>query len=655
MITPEELYRLGCTTLGLIHPADRDGYRDHLLHLGTFAILDSDQALDACTNQYLTSLKSMAQSITNDRADEQQQLSAAGWLEAQVQEWREHYEIQEQEIDERAFLPFQDFIKFHGREDAERNRDTPIFGSMGGAAYIREIARWRFAHIQRSHTLSRDRAGYRRYLRLANQRLCDALSTQIDALVPEEPRRTHSYIVSTTKTGKSELLKALTLSYVQAPDYSSVMILDPGGDMCQEIARWPELIPQGRLIYIEPTLSPHHTPTFNPLDADGMNEEERAIHAGQVRAAIETLMDGKLGGSFSINMEAILDPSIQLLVDTPGASLKHLIDLMLGDETWVERGCRSPREEVRDFFQNEFNQLTNLASSKEAIAVKIRKIVNDLGDLARGKSTVDLEKALASRKVVLVNLAAGLLKPASAKAFGTLLVATVQSIGMRRARIQPPSARPMTHLIIDECQNFISPEVKTIIREQRKLGFALTLAQQEVGGDMPPDIRKVVVSTTDVKVAGRSHRLQTKETAELVGVSAEEIASLPNGQFYYCNGGRMPAFKLHVRSDRVGLRNGSTDDLWKQIRAQQLRFFYRKKVAGVTAGITTPSPAQTPKKEEVGAATETAPEVATVSAPEPRVKPAPPTPPKPKAPPKRKADLTQGKPSPRVRKRYDFE
>ena len=102
MITPEELYRLGCSTLGLIHPADRDGYRDHLLHLGTFAILDSDTALDACVNKYLASLKRMAQSTTNDRADEQKQLSAAGWPEDAAREWREHYERQEEEIDDRG-------------------------------------------------------------------------------------------------------------------------------------------------------------------------------------------------------------------------------------------------------------------------------------------------------------------------------------------------------------------------------------------------------------------------------------------------------------------------------------------------------------------------------------------------------------------------
>ena len=68
--------------------------------------------------------------------------------------------------------------------------------------------------------------------------------------------------MSTTKTGKSELLKALCLNYVQQADYASVLVLDPGGDMSRQIAQWPELIPQGRLLYLDPALSDTHVPVI---------------------------------------------------------------------------------------------------------------------------------------------------------------------------------------------------------------------------------------------------------------------------------------------------------------------------------------------------------------------------------------------------------
>lgn len=625
MIELEEMHRIACEVVGVI-PANLSGDPTaDWLALGTFQILDSPAAYDAVAERYLWALRNLVQEWVDDFQNQVEVINAQEeWgsprrLERMRKLESAHVSDLQNTARKKSFLSYADFIKFQGREDTEGKRPNKVEDwrwRRDGMGMIRENARRSFAGQLQIGGYPATRAGYERYLKVNNKELYDQLSTPLPVLIPEEPRRTHSYIVSTTKTGKSELIKAMALSYVNRPDYCSLVILDPGGDMCQQIARWPELIPQGRLVYLDPTLSPQHTPTLNPLDAEGMNEAERTVHAGQVISALGALIEGKLGGALSVNMETVLRPSIRLLVDTPGSTLEHLIALMRGDESWLELGRRSPRQQVANFFQNEFDQLDNLASSKQAIAVKIRNIVDTLGDLVCGRSTVNLEEALANRKVVLVNLAPGLLDPASARAFGTLLVAMVQSIAMRRAKISEAS-RPMTHLVIDECQNFVTPELKTIIRETRKFGLALTLAQQEVGGEMPKDIRDVVIKTTNVKIAGRSDISETRETAELVGVAAENIAILPAGQFYYRNGGTYPAFKLNVRSDRIGFKGGVSHSTWQKIRSQQLRFFYRNKQAGFAIGSSAPVPVQASKENE--------------------------------------ADLTGGKPQPTSSKKYKFE
>jgi hypothetical protein len=158
-------------------------------------------------------------------------------------------------------------------------------------------------------------------------------------------------------------------------------------------------------------------------------------------------------------------------------------------------------------------------------------------------------------------------------ALGTLIVSMVAAIAKRRSKL-PEEKRPMTHLIIDECQNFLTSRIKTIIRETRKFKLAVTLAQQELGGDMAPDLRRVVTRTTNVKIVGRSSREETRETAALVGVESEMVATLPKGVFFYSAANR-PAVLIQGRTDRLGSSGGVSDATWESVKGQQLRYFYR--------------------------------------------------------------------------------
>jgi hypothetical protein len=180
---------------------------------------------------------------------------------------------------------------------------------------------------------------------------------------------------------------------------------------------------------------------------------------------------------------------------------------------------------------------------------------------------------MAERKVILFNLSKGRLGTSESQAFGTLVLSLVQSIALRRERL-PPNHRPMTHVLVDECQNFVTSEIKTIIRETRKFGTPITLAQQEIGGEMAPDLAKVVTRTTNVKIAGRSALAETRSSGQLVGVEPQEMIDLANGHFYFKNG-TAPAFLLRVRSDRLGAKGGVSAHIWAQIKKQQMATFYR--------------------------------------------------------------------------------
>jgi len=213
--------------------------------------------------------------------------------------------------------------------------------------------------------------------------------------------------------------------------------------------------------------------------------------------------------------------------------------------------------------------------TKKSITQKVNSILNkgELKAVLCGRTSIDLKHALNNRMVVIANLAKGALDFEESRVIGMVLVALAQSIGMERVNT-PENERPQTHLIIDECQNFVTGELKGIIRETRKFGLSVMLAQQELGGDMTHDLRSVVVKTTNVKIAGRSDITETEQTGKLVGVPGATIAKCEAGQFFY-RAGNKPAFKLRVRGDRLKIKGCVDLRTWEKIKAQQIEKYYR--------------------------------------------------------------------------------
>lgn len=559
-----EYERLACETVGLVHPDDRRSNPSRLLELGHFRIIESPAALNAVIDHHLAKLREFVAEFQGSL--EHRRKNAASEEHTKLSKMQTQFA---EETAKHAVLSMADFLQFNKRSDSEEKRETHGFGR----AFVRESARKELARLQRFVQFSSDFEGYCKYLDRACPSLFFRLSEDIPALIKEDEHTTHTYIMSTTKTGKSELLKAVCLNYVQQDDYASVLVLDPGGDMSRQIAQWPELIPQERLLYIDPAMSDTHVPVINPFDVDDLSRREKGNLAGQIVSVLGTLVEGKLGGDISTAMEAVLYPSVRLLIDLPNTSIADIPKIMIDDPRLLALGAQSPESRVSDFFQHHFGDVNAL--TKKSIANKINSILGkgDLHAILCGRNSVDLSYALNNRMIVIANLAKGALDRAESQTIGMLLVALAQSIGMGRIHT-PEHMRPQTHLIIDECQNFVTGELKDIIRETRKFGLAVTLAQQELGAEMPPLLRDTVLKTTNVKIVGRSDITETKKTGELVDVHANDIRKCGPGQFYY-RAANNPAFKLRVRSDRLKIKGCVDLPTWEKVKAQQIERFYR--------------------------------------------------------------------------------
>ena len=193
----------------------------------------------------------------------------------------------------------------------------------------------------------------------------------------------------------------------------------------------------------------------------------------------------------------------------------------------MERGKTSSHyQDIQTFFEKSFDK-PHLNPTRNAIHTKFRALFStgNFADLTCGKSTIDLEKAIAGQKMIIFDLAKGTVEETEGSAFGRLIVAMLQGIAMRK-----PTAHRVT-LIIDECHNFITKSIGTIIAEAAKFTLFLIMAQQYVGQEMDPQMRDAVLNTS-VQIAGRNQAKFYSSTASMMYITPEEVASLKKGDFY---------------------------------------------------------------------------------------------------------------------------
>lgn len=425
-------------------------------------------------------------------------------------------------------------------------------------------------------TYTPDRTGYLRYLANVRPPLRALLRRDIPVFLPEKERRLHSYVTGVPGSGKSELQKILAHSYTTSRR-SAVVVLDPHGECAAQIAKWREHLTSDRLVYIDPLLRRGYTPTLNPLQLSDSSEKAKQIAAQEIMQAFQELIKGPVGGDLSVNMQTLLIPCLLTLLDRGDATLKDLKRFMddKRNHDLVALGRNSSREDVRDFFEHDFSE-PNFLVTKRSLRSKLNSLLNFrvFADLTCGPSTVDLEEAINRRKIVVFNLSRGTLGPDVSEAFGRLVMAMLQGLAMRRAEVSK-SKRVPVHLIVDECQNYISRSTIAMLEETRKYMLFATLGQQNVGRGMTQEQQRVVVNLTNLKCAGRA--TDPDELRRLEGmfdVNRDTIRCLGTGEFLL-KAGTTPTFKLATRTDLLDWRNTVTAPSWRRMIRKQIRAYYR--------------------------------------------------------------------------------
>jgi hypothetical protein len=378
------------------------------------------------------------------------------------------------------------------------------------------------------------------------------------ALDPQAQMR-HLHAVGPTGTGKSTLLLNLITQDIVLG--RGVTVLDPKGDLVADVL---ERIPSRRRddVIVVDAADEIAPVGINPL---------RAVH-GNGEVIVENLvglMHSLWSFSWGPRMDDILRAAMLTLVQKPGMSLVEVPALLLQD-SFRRRLLGALDDPVG--LESFWGWYQNLSDAERSTVVaaplnklraftmrpRIRRVIG------QSDPKLDMREVLRGGKIVLVNLASGLLGQDAAALLGTLIVAELWNATTARAGL-PQRQRRLHVAYLDEFQHFLHlpTPIATVLAEARGLGLGMVLAHQHLH-QLPTEIREGVlanarsrvvfqVSRSDATVLARELS-STLTSDDLQGLGAYEIVAsvFAGGQVSYpCTARTLPAPPVISDADEI--------------------------------------------------------------------------------------------------------
>jgi hypothetical protein len=386
----------------------------------------------------------------------------------------------------------------------------------------------------------------------------------------------------------------------------ALILIEPAGDLSRELVLWPEC--KDRLINVDLSLDLSRAPTVNPFEIYGINAEDiseaaiavKTVIAQQLLTGFQEVLGTGAGAELSKNMRTIVMNCLLVLLDLPNATLRDLARFMddKRNADLVAVGqSRTHYEDVPEFFTHDFHS-KHYAPTKDAIRSKLRSLLTSgkFSRLTCGRSTFMLEKAIEERKIIIFNLAEGSVGEEEGSAFGRLLIAALQGIAVRRDK---QNKRVPTRVIIDEFHNFTTRSMEKIISQAPKYKLFLTMAGQHIHQVTSKEIRDAVLQVS-VLIGGRNTPNFYGPVASMLNVPSEAIDGLDVGDFVVRLSG-VPPLQFRIHTHLLGDTHRMSDSDWEEVKADQLRRYYRFIGAPVPAQAVRvpaerPKPALAPRK-----------------------------------------------------------
>lgn len=370
------------------------------------------------------------------------------------------------------------------------------------------------------------------------------------ALLPQEERQKHLYVVGKTGTGKTSLLLNLIKADLEAG--RGVGVIAPEAELFRD---WLlPMIPDSReedVIYFAPG-NPKNPLTFNPLAVEDEHDKGRAAEE------LFSIFKRTVGeAEFGARMTPLLGNAFACLTGRPGATLWD-VKRMLEDASFRKEVLKSvPDDYLRDFWETTFPQYPK--GSHIPIVNRLDQFLRPMQvrqALCQPTSSFSIRRALSEGQILLFDLSG--LAPDSTLLLGQMLLSKFQIELMRREVLTQEERAPY-YLYADEFQAFAGVAEGTwreLLSRGRRYGLALTLAHQ-YPSQLPEGLRDEIFGNVASLIAfgmsAKDSQVLRKELlaypylpVDAAPVSLEALVTLRTGQAIARIGGGAYAVRLET-------------------------------------------------------------------------------------------------------------
>jgi Helicase HerA, central domain/TraM recognition site of TraD and TraG len=341
-------------------------------------------------------------------------------------------------------------------------------------------------------------------------------------------RRAHIYIIGKTGTGKSTLIA--NLAGQDAANGAGFALLDPHGDLVEQVLRSVPQERQGDLIYFN---VPDTTRllAFNPLEGTGV------IFRPLVVSGLISVFKKIWAEFWGPRMEYVLRNTLLALMEFPGATLLD-VPRMLDDPTFRAHVLALVQNaQVRRFWLREYQNYPARFRA-EAIAPIQNKVGEFLVNpilrriVGQPKSALNLRQMMDEGKILLVNLAKGKIGEDTAALLGAMLVTKISLAALSRAEL-PEAGRRDFHLYVDEFPSFTTSAFASMLAEMRKYRVGLVLAHQYLS-QLEEPVRDAILGNVGTMIAFRTGLTDALllEKEFFPEFRASDLVGLPNYHIY---------------------------------------------------------------------------------------------------------------------------
>ena len=340
-------------------------------------------------------------------------------------------------------------------------------------------------------------------------------------------RRRHVYIVGKSGTGKSTLIANMAIN--DMTNGEGLAVVDPHGDLSEIILDYVPSYRINDVVYLDAAGASKRPFRMNLFEVK--NPEQGEL----VASGIVSIFQKLYGYSWGPRLEYILRNSILTLVGRPDSTLVD-VPRLLTDRRFRQKIVSTMDDFVlKNFWENEFEKMNDKLQT-EAISPILNKVGQFVSSqtireiIGYPQSTIDMEEAMNSGKIVILNLSQGRLGEDNAALLGAMIITKIQLAAMNRAAIAEEARRDF-YLYVDEFQNFATNSFVKILSEARKYRLDLTVANQYIG-QVPEEVQHAIFGNVGTLmsflVGAQDAQILTREFGQVY--KEEDLVSLDNFQ-----------------------------------------------------------------------------------------------------------------------------